>query len=106
MAEAEKNTDDTAVLEAPVEQVEATDAVESADAQPSEATPEGDAEPILDVDATADRLTDIATQSLDSNEVARQIEELTSVVLDSAEVCAWWLPKSKKPTVVMCCTRA
>jgi len=81
MAEAEKNTDDTAVLEAPVDEVEATDA-----AQSGENTSEGDAEPILDVDATADRLTDIATQSLDSNEVARQIEELTSVVLDSAEV--------------------
>ena len=81
MAEAEKNTDDTAVLEAPVDEVEATDA-----AQSGENTSEGDAEPILDVDATADRLNDIATQSLDSNEVARQIEELTSVVLDSAEV--------------------
>jgi len=83
MAEAEKNTDDTAVLEAPVEQVEATDAA-SAENQPAAAA--GDAEPILDVDATADRLTDIASQSLDSDEVARQIEELTSVVLDSAEV--------------------
>ena len=29
MAEAEKNTDDTAVLEAPVDEVESTDAVES-----------------------------------------------------------------------------
>ena len=38
------------------------------------------------VDETAARLTEIANQSLDSNEVARQIEELTSVVLDSAEV--------------------
>ena len=81
MAEAEKNTDDTAVLEAPVDEVEATDAVES-----GENTSEGAQEPILDVDATADRLTEIANQSLDSNEVARQIEELTSVVLDSAEV--------------------
>jgi hypothetical protein len=81
MAEAEKNTDDTAVLEAPVDEVEATDAVES-----GENTSEGGDEPILDVDATADRLTEIANQSLDSNEVARQIEELTSVVLDSAEV--------------------
>ena len=81
MAEAEKNTDDTAVLEAPVDEVEATDAVES-----GENTSEGGAESILDVDATADRLTEIANQSLDSNEVARQIEELTSVVLDSAEV--------------------
>lgn len=43
-------------------------------------------EAILDVEATADRLNDIASQSLDTNEVARQIEELTSVVLDSAEV--------------------
>ena len=43
-------------------------------------------EAILDIDATADRLNDIASQSLDTNEVARQIEELTSVVLDSAEV--------------------
>jgi hypothetical protein len=43
-------------------------------------------EAIVDVDATADRLNDIASQSLDTNEVARQIEELTSVVLDSAEV--------------------
>jgi hypothetical protein len=84
MAEAEKNTDDTAVLEAPVDQVEATDA-ESAEKQSADVAV-GDAEPILDVDATADRLTDIANQSLDSNEVARQIEELTSVVLDSAEV--------------------
>jgi len=42
--------------------------------------------PMLDVDATAERLTEIANQSLDSGEVARQIEELTSVVLDSAEV--------------------
>ena len=81
MAEAEKNTDDTAVLEAPVDEVEATDAVES-----GENTSEGGDEPILDVDATADRLTEIANQSLDSNEVARQIEELTAVVLDAAEV--------------------
>jgi hypothetical protein len=44
------------------------------------------AEAIVDVDATADRLNEIASQSLDTNEVARQIEELTSVVLDSAEV--------------------
>jgi hypothetical protein len=43
-------------------------------------------EAIVDVEATADRLNDIASQSLDTNEVARQIEELTSVVLDSAEV--------------------
>jgi hypothetical protein len=43
-------------------------------------------EAIVDVEATADRLTEIASQSLDTNEVARQIEELTSVVLDSAEV--------------------
>ena len=42
--------------------------------------------PILDVDATAERLTELANASLDSNEMARQIEELTSVVLDSAEV--------------------
>jgi septal ring factor EnvC (AmiA/AmiB activator) len=40
----------------------------------------------VNVEATADRLTEIASQSLDTNEVARQIEELTSVVLDSAEV--------------------
>ncbi|PUE59852.1 hypothetical protein B9Z44_09840 [Limnohabitans curvus] len=44
------------------------------------------AEAIVDVEATADRLTEIASQSLDTSEVARQIEELTSVVLDSAEV--------------------
>ncbi|BDU57556.1 hypothetical protein LMORI2_05380 [Limnohabitans sp. MORI2] len=44
------------------------------------------AEAIVDVEATAERLTEIASQSLDTNEVARQIEELTSVVLDSAEV--------------------
>ena len=79
MAEAEKNTDDTAVLEKPADHVEATD-IESANAAV------GHVAPILDVDATADRLTDIASQSLDSNEVARQIEELTSVVLDSAEI--------------------
>jgi hypothetical protein len=42
--------------------------------------------PLVDVDATAQRLTEIANESLDSSEVARQIEELTSVVLDSAEV--------------------
>ena len=41
---------------------------------------------LVTVDETADRLTEIASQSLDTNEVARQIEELTSVVLDSAEV--------------------
>lgn len=41
---------------------------------------------LVDVDATAERLNEIASQSLDNNEVARQIEELTSVVLDSAEV--------------------
>ena len=81
MAEVEKNTDETAVLEAPVDEVETTDAAES-----GENTSAGDAETILDVDATADRLTDIASQSLVRNEVARQIEELTSVVLDSAEV--------------------
>ena len=81
MAEVEKNTDDTAVLEAPVDGVEATDAAES-----GENTSEGADESFLDVDATADRLTEIANQSLNSNEVARQIEELTSVVLDSAEV--------------------
>ncbi len=81
MAEVEKNTDDTAVLEAPVDEVEATDAAES-----GENSSEGADESFLDVDATADRLTEIANQSLNSNEVARQIEELTSVVLDSAEV--------------------
>ena len=43
-------------------------------------------EAIANAEATADRLTEIASQSLDTNEVARQIEELTSVVLDSAEV--------------------
>ena len=43
-------------------------------------------EAIVNVEATADRLTEIASQSIDTNEVARQIEELTSVVLDSAEV--------------------
>ena len=52
---------------------------------PDESAQVADA-PMLDVDATADRLTEIANQSLDSGEVARQIEELTSVVLDSAEV--------------------
>jgi hypothetical protein len=81
MAEVEKNTDNTAVLEAPVDEVEATDAAES-----GENTSEGADESFLDVDATADRLTEIANQSLNSNEVALQIEELTSVVLDSAEV--------------------
>ena len=40
----------------------------------------------LDVEATAQRLTELANSSLDSNEMARQIEELTAVVLDSAEV--------------------
>ncbi len=53
--------------------------------KPTEAvtTPE---QAVVDVEVTADRLTEIASQSLDTNEVARQIEELTSVVLDSAEV--------------------
>jgi len=46
----------------------------------------GEKAPLVDVAQTADRLRDIASQSLDANEVARQIEELTSVVLDSAEV--------------------
>jgi membrane protein involved in colicin uptake len=53
------------------------------DAQQSDS---GEKAPLVDVAQTADRLKDIASQSLDTNEVARQIEELTSVVLDSAEV--------------------
>jgi hypothetical protein len=57
-----------------------------ADAQLTTAEAQAPEEAIVDVDATADRLTEIASQSLDTNEVARQIEELTSVVLDSAEV--------------------
>jgi hypothetical protein len=81
MAEVEKNTDDTAVLEAPLDEVETMDPVES-----GENTSEVDPQTILDVNATADRLTEIENQSLDNNEVAFQIEELTSVVLDSAEV--------------------
>jgi hypothetical protein len=81
MAEVEKNTDDTAVLEAPLDKVETVDPVES-----GENTSEVDPQTILDVNAAADRLTEIENQSLDNNEVARQIEELTSVVLDSAEV--------------------
>jgi hypothetical protein len=55
---------------------------EEAQAEPAVAPTEA----LVDVDATADRLNEIASQSLDTNEVARQIEELTSVVLDSAEV--------------------
>lgn len=43
-------------------------------------------EAIVDVDATAERLMEMGSESLDVNEVTRQIEELTSVVLDSAEV--------------------
>jgi hypothetical protein len=57
-----------------------------ADEQQTPAEAQVPEEPIVDVEATADRLTEIASQSLDTNEVARQIEELTSVVLDSAEV--------------------
>ena len=57
-----------------------------ADDQQTTTEAELPAEAIVDVEATADRLTEIASQSLDTNEVARQIEELTSVVLDSAEV--------------------
>jgi hypothetical protein len=57
-----------------------------ADEQLTTAEAQAPEEAIVDVDATADRLTEIASQSLDTNEVARQIEELTSVVLDSAEV--------------------
>ena len=57
-----------------------------ADEQQATAEAQVPEEAIVDVDATADRLTEIASQSLDTNEVARQIEELTSVVLDSAEV--------------------
>ena len=53
--------------------------------QPTQDTTEPE-QAMVDVEATADRLTEIASQSLDTNEVARQIEELTSVVLDSAEV--------------------
>jgi len=72
MAEVEKNTDDTAVLEAPLDKVETVDPVES-----GENTSEVDPQTILDVNAAADRLTEIENQSLDNNEVARQIEELT-----------------------------
>ncbi len=57
-----------------------------ADEQQTKVEAETPAEALVDVAETADRLTEIASQSLDSNEVARQIEELTSVVLDSAEV--------------------
>ena len=57
-----------------------------ADEQQTKVEAEAPAEAVVDVAETAERLTEIATQSLDSNEVARQIEELTSVVLDSAEV--------------------
>jgi hypothetical protein len=57
-----------------------------ADEQLTKAEAKAPEEAIVDVEATADRLTEIASQSLDTNEVARQIEELTSVVLDSAEV--------------------
>jgi hypothetical protein len=57
-----------------------------ADEQLTTAEAQAPEEAIVDVEATADRLTEIASQSLDTNEVARQIEELTSVVLDSAEV--------------------
>ena len=57
-----------------------------ADEQLTTAEAQAPEQAIVDVDATADRLTEIASQSLDTNEVARQIEELTSVVLDSAEV--------------------
>lgn len=57
-----------------------------ADEQQTQVEAEAPAEAVVDVAETAERLTEIATQSLDSNEVARQIEELTSVVLDSAEV--------------------
>jgi hypothetical protein len=57
-----------------------------ADEQLTKAEAKAPEEAIVDVEATADRLTEIASQSLDTNEVARQIEELTSVVLDSAEL--------------------
>lgn len=57
-----------------------------ADEQQTTAEAQAPEEVLVDVEATADRLTEIASQSLDTNEVARQIEELTSVVLDSAEV--------------------
>ena len=57
-----------------------------ADEQQTTAEAQVPNEALVDVEATADRLNDIASQSLDTNEVARQIEELTSVVLDSAEV--------------------
>jgi len=57
-----------------------------ADEQLTTAEAQAPEEAIVDVEATADRLTEIASQSLDTNEVARQIEELTSVVLDSAEI--------------------
>jgi len=57
-----------------------------ADEQQTTTEAQAPEEVLVDVEATADRLTEIASQSLDTNEVARQIEELTSVVLDSAEV--------------------
>jgi hypothetical protein len=57
-----------------------------ADEQQTTAEAQASEEVLVDVEATADRLIEIASQSLDTNEVARQIEELTSVVLDSAEV--------------------
>ena len=52
-------------------------------ADPQQTNDEAQA-PTLDVAATAQRLTELANSSLDSNEMARQIDELTSVVLDSA----------------------
>ena len=57
-----------------------------ADEQQMTAETQVSPEAIVDVQTTADRLAAIASQSLDATEVARQIEELTSVVLDSAEV--------------------
>ena len=62
------------------------DQSQASNAEQAAAAPVAGDEPLVDVEATANRLTEIASESLDTNEVARQIEELTSVVLDSAEV--------------------
>ena len=57
------------------------DQSQASNAEQAASAPVAGDEPFVDVEATANRLTEIASESLDTNEVARQIEELTSVAV-------------------------
>ena len=50
------------------------DQSQASNAEQAAAAPVAGDEPLVDVEATANRLTEIASESLDTNEVARQIE--------------------------------